>query len=98
MKNEGENPVLGHWTKQEHYVFLGILQYCHIQSGSITTEEFSKVVNIYTAVVDIVTQQGIPIPLSLKTPAQIRAKLQHCYKEEELFTSCGTVNILPSEL
>lgn len=45
MKSEGQNPVLGHWTKQEHYVFLGILQCCHIQSGSITTEEFSKVVS-----------------------------------------------------
>ena len=95
MKSSGELPLLGKWTRTEHYVLLVILHYLCGDKISSSMDQLDSIVDIYNTVVKVVVKNDILLSIAPKSQTQIKAKIQQCLKEQNLLKECGIVNILP---
>ena len=98
MKAAGEQPLTGQWNQTESFILLGILRHvCGQYKCNMEVLDKSDIISeTYSAVLEVVKRGQIELSLSAKSATQIRAKLRHLVKEEQLVAECGSINILPS--
>ena len=92
MKKENEQTISGLWTEQEHYVFLAIVILFRKIGKDLDTKEMLR---FYNLVREVSEKDGIKVILSPKTQTQMRSKLSHLQKEEDVQKVCGLINYLP---
>ena len=86
MKVQNEQTMSGIWTPHEHYVFLSIVEYFRNQQSALKVEEIA---DMYES---IRTTDFMSDILSIKATSQVKAKLDHFLKEEQVSNVCGGTN------